>query len=81
MGAAAVLAAYRLSGVELVRGLRGDFGVVVVDVAHNQLVLASDAFRTRPLWLARGATAPRGWHLLRQSRRAHALSAAAEPSR
>ena len=47
----AILPLYLQYGLSFVKHLRGEFALAILDLARKRLVLATDLFRTKPLWL------------------------------
>ena len=47
----AILPLYRAHGRDFPRHADGEFAVVVVDATHQEVVLATDVFGTKPLWV------------------------------
>jgi asparagine synthase (glutamine-hydrolysing) len=43
---------YRQHGVEFIRKLDGEFAMVLADFQANRLVVSTDVFATKPLWMA-----------------------------
>jgi asparagine synthetase B (glutamine-hydrolysing) len=47
-----LLPAYRQAGPDFVRELDGEFGLIIVDREHQELLISSDTFGTKPIHIA-----------------------------
>jgi asparagine synthetase B (glutamine-hydrolysing) len=49
---ACLIPAYREFGVEFCKQLDGEFAIALVDFRKNRLILSTDSFATKPIWMA-----------------------------